>query len=101
MGTYSLAQTGSGAYRKYNVASNGKFNVDPKSGMGSVMSGSSKDKTYHYLVSWQNNQTPSSASYDFSKSSRASVAQAIGNALTSYANSHNGLGQGNSDSVMN
>lgn len=101
VGTYSLAQTGSGAYRKYNVASNGKFNVDPKSGMGSVMSGSSKDKTYHYLVSWQNNQTPSSASYDFSKSSRASVAQAIGNALTSYANSHNGLGQGNSDSVMN
>lgn len=99
VGTYSLAQTGSGAYRKYNVASNGKFNVDPKSGMGSVMSGSSKDKTYHYLVSWQNNQTPSSASYDFSKSSRASVAQAIGNALTSYANSHNGLGQGNSDSV--
>lgn len=99
VGTYSLAQTGSGAYRKYNVASNGKFNVDPKSGMGSVMSGSSKDKTYHYLVSWQNNQTPSSASYDFSKSSRDSVAQAIGNALTSYANSHNGLGQGNSDSV--
>lgn len=99
VGTYSLAQTGSGAYRKYNVASNGKFNVDPKSGMGAVMSGSSKDKTYHYLVSWQNNQTPSSASYDFSKSSRASVAQAIGNALTSYANSHNGLGQGNSDSV--
>lgn len=99
VGTYSLAQTGSGAYRKYNVASNGKFNVDPKSGMGLVMSGSSKDKTYHYLVSWQNNQTPSSASYDFSKSSRASVAQAIGNALTSYANSHNGLGQGNSDSV--
>lgn len=99
VGTYSLAQTGSGAYRKYNVASNGKFNVDPKSGMGSVMSGSSKDKTYHYLVSWQNNQTPSSSSYDFTKTSRNAVAQAIGNALTSYANSHNGLGQGNSDSV--
>lgn len=99
VGTYSLAQTGSGAYRKYNVASNGKFNVDPKSGMGSVMSGSSKDKTYHYLVSWKNSQTPSSAAYDFSKSSRNSVAQAIGNALTSYANSHNGLGQGGSDSA--
>ena len=94
VGTYSLAQTGSGAYRKYNVASNGKFNVDPKSGIGAIMSGSSKEKTYHYLVSWKNSQTPSSSSYDFTKTSRNAVAQAIGSALSDYANSHNGLGQG-------
>lgn len=94
VGVYDLAQTGAGTYKKYSVAANGKFKVDPKSGIGAVMSGSSKEKTYHYLVSWKNSQTPSSSSYDFTKTSRNAVAQAIGSALSDYANSHNGLGQG-------
>ena len=99
IGNYSLAQTGGGTYKKYNVASNGLFKVDPQAGMGAVMSGSSKEKTYHYLVSWEGTQVPTNSAYDFSKSSRESVAQAIGSALASYANNVGGLGQGTSTSV--
>ena len=99
IGTYSLAQTNGGAYKKYNVASHGLFKVDPQAGMGAVMSGSSKEKTYHYLVSWEATQTPTNPAYDFAKSGRESVAQAIGSALATYANNNGGLGQGTSASV--
>ena len=63
------------------------------------MSGSSKEKTYHYLVSWEATQTPTNPAYDFAKSGRESVAQAIGSALATYANNNGGLGQGTSASV--
>lgn len=99
IGTYSLAQTNGGAYKKYNVASHGLFKVDPQAGIGAVMSGSSKEKTYHYLVSWEATQTPTNPAYDFAKSGRESVAQAIGSALATYANNNGGLGQGTSASV--
>lgn len=99
IGTYSLAQTNGGAYKKYNVASHGLFKVDPQAGIGAIMSGSSKEKTYHYLVSWEATQTPTNPAYDFAKSGRESVAQAIGSALATYANNNGGLGQGTSASV--
>lgn len=99
IGTYSLAQTNGGAHKKYNVASHGLFKVDPQAGIGAIMSGSSKEKTYHYLVSWEATQTPTNPAYDFAKSGRESVAQAIGSALATYANNNGGLGQGTSASV--
>lgn len=96
--TYSLANTNSGMYRTYSVASFGKFKITPGEGKGAIMTEVAKQgKTYHYLLSWKSNQTPTSSSYDFKKSSRDAVAKAIGSALADYANSNGGLGNGGYD----
>lgn len=96
--TYSLANTNSGMYRTYSVASFGKFKITPGEGKGAIMTEVAKQgKTYHYLLSWKSNQTPTSSSYDFKKSSRGAVAKAIGSALADYANSNGGLGNGGYD----
>lgn len=97
---YSLADTSAGAYKKYSVASFGKFTVDPKKGSGAIMSEvSSTSNNHHFLITWSSNQVPSNASFDYKKSSRETVAQSIGSAFADYANSNGGLGSGGSDTT--